>query len=67
MKNPKTGLFENTEGTTRRLAGYLLAVQDLHAERHRTVEGHTLRWCRECGQDWPCPTQSATRGFDEQH
>lgn len=43
------------------LARRLVAVQELHEERHRTVKGYTLRWCRECWQDWPCPTvQAAT-------
>src|SRR4051812_21899135 len=33
----------------------LEAVLDLHQCRSRTVDGYTLKWCRECGQDWPCP------------
>lgn len=37
-------------------------VRDLHSERHRDVEGFTLRWCRECGQNWPCPTREALNG-----
>lgn len=40
----------------------LEVVEDLHAPRSRDVDGHLLRWCRECGQNWPCPTVKAANG-----
>lgn len=40
----------------------LRVVEKLHASRTRTVDGATLRWCRECQQNWPCPTVEAVRG-----
>lgn len=56
---------ETAEDAARRFAGYLVAVEKLHEPRFRDVEGYTLRWCRECGQNWPCPTMSAVRGEDD--
>lgn len=53
---------ERTEDALRRLARRLVAIDDLHQQRVRTVDGHTLRWCRECQQDWPCPTYSVSHG-----
>lgn len=51
----------NTPDMTR-----IQAALDLHAERRRTVDGYTLRWCRECGQDYPCPTvQTLGNGSSE--
>ena len=47
---------ERPEDAARRFARRLEAVTDLHAERWRDLEGSTLVWCRECGQNWPCPT-----------
>lgn len=52
-------LTERPEDTVRRYARRLVAIEELHAERHRDVDGYTLRWCRECGQNWPCPTIEA--------
>lgn len=40
----------------------LANIEELHAVRVRTVDGATLRWCRECQQDWPCPTVELARG-----
>ncbi len=47
---------ERPEDAARRFARRLEAVTDLHAERWRDLEVSTLVWCRECGQNWPCPT-----------
>ncbi len=38
------------------LAERLAAVLTLHSCRQRDGDGFTIRWCRECGQNWPCPT-----------
>lgn len=40
----------------------LAAVEALHQSRQRDVDGYTLRWCIECGQNWPCPTIDAVAG-----
>jgi hypothetical protein len=47
---------ENVE----RCAAAVAAVVELHQPRRRTVDGANLVWCRECQQDWPCPTDRAT-------
>lgn len=49
-------LQEAPADAARRFARRLEDVKALHTERHRTVDGYTLRWCVECQQDWPCPT-----------
>lgn len=51
-----TNIEERPEDAARRLAHRLLAVEELHEQRVRDVEGHRLSWCRECHQNWPCPT-----------
>ena len=56
---------ERPEDAARRFARRLEAVTSLHAERWRDLEGSTLVWCRECGQNWPCPTiRAATTDGD---
>lgn len=37
----------------------ITAIRDLHAKRTRDHNGFTEVWCRECNQDWPCPTLKA--------
>ena len=56
---------ERPEDTVRRYAGRLVAIEELHAQRVRDVDGYTLTWCRECQQNWPCPTVQAARGRDD--
>ena len=47
------------EALARRQALRIKAVEKLHTERRRDVDGYTLRWCVECQQNWPCPTYQA--------
>jgi hypothetical protein len=50
---------EDAASAARRFAFRCEAVRELHAARVRDVDGYMLRWCRECGQNWPCPTLDA--------
>lgn len=46
-------------------AAALVAVRGLHQVRRLTTDGFTKVWCRECKQDWPCPTFTAAGGVDQ--
>jgi len=58
---------ERPEDALRRFAHRLVAIEELHQERHRSVgmRSAALRWCRECGQDWPCPTVQVVNGSSD--
>jgi hypothetical protein len=67
-------LTERPEDTVRRFARRLLRIDVMHAVRERTIEAYndagypqavTLRTCRECGHNWPCPTLLTANDEDE--
>lgn len=53
---------ERPEDTVRRFAGKLVAIRELHDKRMLDGDGFTNVWCRECRQNWPCPTVQAMEG-----
>lgn len=56
---------ERPEDTVRRYARRLVAIKEAHSPRQREHFGFLERWCRECRQDWPCPTVRVARGDDD--
>lgn len=49
----------SADDLARRAAVGMLRVKSLHVPRERDVDGYTLRWCKECQQNYPCPTIQA--------
>lgn len=65
---------ERPEDAAQRFARRLFRIEVMHAPRERTIEAYndagypqavTLRTCRECQHNWPCPTLVATTAEDE--
>lgn len=54
-----TDFAETPEATVRRFARQLELIRELHQERRYDGDGFTVRRCRECGWNWPCPTTRA--------
>lgn len=50
---------ERPEDTVRRYARRMMTLRELHAPRKLDGDGFTSVWCRECRQNWPCPTINA--------
>lgn len=60
-----TNIEERPEDAARRFARRLVAIEEAHSPRQREHFGFMERWCRECRQDWPCPTVKVARGDDD--
>ena len=37
-------------------------IREYHSPRRLDGDGFTMIWCRECRQNWPCPTSEAVDG-----